>query len=159
MNDIASAAPEKKGNRKVFLVGGLAIVLVVAIATGLYVFMFSGKDAQVEQEKAAIEEIVSPPAYVEIPPLMINLNSTTGTGYLRLRLQLELGSQEDLPLAQAAMPRIVDKLQTYLRQLEADDLRGAAGTQKLQTELLGLVSSVDHHMTIKDILIQEMLVQ
>lgn len=159
MKDIASAAPEKKNNRKVFLVSGLVLVLVVVVAVSLYIFMFSGKGVEADQQKAEIEEVALPPAYVEIPPLMVNLNPSTGTGYLRLRLQLELGSQEDLPLAAVAMPRIVDRLQTYLRQLSADDLRGAAGTQKLQMELLGLVSSIDHHMTVKDILIQEMLIQ
>jgi len=52
------------------------------------------------------------------------------------------------------MPRIVDALQTYLRQLSPDDLRGAAGTQKLQTDLFGVVNVIDHHLPVKDILIQ-----
>lgn len=159
MNDSVPAPAEKKSPRKIYLIGSLAFVLIAVIAACLYLFVFSGNDPEAEQKKAEIEDVVLPPAYVEVPPLMVNLNNASGTRYLRLRLQLELVSQTDVPAVEAAMPRIVDGLQTYLRQLSADDLRGAAGTQRLQTELHGLVSSIDHHLNVKDILIQEMLIQ
>lgn len=158
MDDKNSADRGINKKRNIVIVAGAVVLLAVFVPSVLFFILSGSRKTEDPSSDKTLEEPVLP-AYIEIPPLLINLNSPTGTRYLRLRLQLELESQADVPLAETAKPRIVDALQTYLRQVNAEELRGAAGTQKLQTDLLGLVSSVEHHFTVKHVLIQEMLVQ
>jgi flagellar FliL protein len=150
------AAPEKSGNKKKLIVFVIAGLLFVSVAGGAAYVFLSGQKASPEKVEEK-EEL--PPAYFEIPAMTVNLNSASRARFLRIRILLELESQEVLPAAKTAMPRIIDGLQTYLRQLSPEDLRGGAGTQKLQTELLDVIGKVDHHMIVKDVLIQEMLIQ
>ncbi len=151
------AAQPKSGNKKKLMIIAVAsVLLVAAIGGGAFVFLTGEKEAPVEKEEV-VE--AGPPAFVEIPPMMVNLNSSSGPRYLRLRLLLELENAESVPAAEIVLPRIVDALQTYLRQLNPDELNGSAGPQKLQAELIGVVNSIDHHLPVTGILVQELLVQ
>lgn len=98
-------------------------------------------------------------SFLEIPTMIVNLNTEDGTPrYLRLTVQLELKKPADAPKVEAAMPRVVDQFQTYLRELRVKDLRGSAGIYRLQTELLWRVNQASP-VEIKDVLFQEILIQ
>ena len=98
--------------------------------------------------------------FLEIPTMIVNLNTENGTPrYLRLTVQLELGSAADTEAVQAVIPRVVDQFQTYLRELRVRDLRGSAGIYRLQMELLWRVNQAAAPVEVKDILFQEILIQ
>lgn len=98
--------------------------------------------------------------FLEIPPMIVNLSSEDGTPrYLRLSVQLELESQEDLHAVEGVMPRVIDQFQTYLRELRVKDLRGSAGIYRLQMELLWRVNQAAAPVEVKDVLFQEILIQ
>ncbi|PJB73118.1 MAG: flagellar basal body protein FliL [Alphaproteobacteria bacterium CG_4_9_14_3_um_filter_47_13] len=107
------------------------------------------------------EENVSIDAFfLEIPDMIVNLNADGGeTRYLRLSVQLELGSQVDLLAVEAVMPRVVDQFQTYLRELRVRDLRGSQGIYRLQMELLSRVNAAAYPVEVKDVLFQNILIQ
>ncbi|MCB1562228.1 MAG: flagellar basal body-associated FliL family protein [Alphaproteobacteria bacterium] len=99
-------------------------------------------------------------AFLEIPPIIVNLNTEDGTPrYLRLSVQLELENQDDLHAVEAIMPRVVDQFQTYLRELRVQDLRGSSGMYRIQTELLWRVNRAAAPVEVKDVLFQEFLIQ
>lgn len=99
-------------------------------------------------------------AFLEIPPMIVNLNSEDGTPrYLRLSVQLELYDPYDSAEVQGVMPRVIDQFQTYLRELRVKDLRGSSGIYRLQTELLWRVNQAAAPVKIKDVLFQEILIQ
>ncbi len=99
-------------------------------------------------------------AFLEIPPMIVNLNTQDGTPrYLRLTIQLELEDPSDKDAIQAVMPRVVDQFQTYLRELRDRDLRGSAGVYRLQMELLWRVNQAVAPIEVKDVLFQEILIQ
>lgn len=105
-------------------------------------------------------EAVDGAAFLEIPPMIVNLNTEDGTPrYLRLSVQLELEDQEDLHAVEAIMPRVVDQFQTYLRELRVQDLRGSSGIYRLQMELLWRVNQAAAPVEVKDVLFQEFLIQ
>lgn len=99
-------------------------------------------------------------AFLEIPPMIVNLNTQDGTPrYLRLTVQLELEDPDDKGAVQEVIPRVIDQFQTYLRELRERDLRGSAGVYRLQMELLWRVNQAVAPIEVKDVLFQEILIQ
>lgn len=98
--------------------------------------------------------------FLEIPTMIVNLNSPDGTPrYLRLTVQLEMANASDKTAVEAVIPRVVDQFQTYLRELRVRDLRGSAGIYRLQMELLWRVNQAAYPVEVKDVLFQEILIQ
>ena len=98
--------------------------------------------------------------FLEIPTMIVNLNTDSGTPrYLRLTVQLEMSSYDDVAAVEAVIPRVVDQFQTYLRELRVRDLRGSAGIYRLQMELLWRVNQAAAPVEVKDVLFQEILIQ
>ncbi|HOO52199.1 MAG TPA: flagellar basal body-associated FliL family protein, partial [Alphaproteobacteria bacterium] len=97
--------------------------------------------------------------FMKIPDLIVNLTSTGQPRYLRLSIQLELASEEDMKKVEMVMPRVIDQFQTYLRELRVEDLRGSKGIYRLQMELLARVNAAAYPVEVKDVLFQEILIQ
>jgi len=95
-----------------------------------------------------------------MPEILVNLNAAgRRSSFLKMSISLELESAADVPRIQAVMPRIVDNMQAYLRELRADDLRGSAGLFRLREELLARVNAAAQPAKVNDVLFQEVLVQ
>jgi flagellar FliL protein len=92
--------------------------------------------------------------------MIVNLNSEDGTPrYLRLSVQLEFKTSEDMAAVESVLPRVIDQFQTYLRELRVRDLRGSAGIYRLQMELLARVNQAAYPVEVQDVLFQEILIQ
>jgi flagellar FliL protein len=106
------------------------------------------------------EEETGPSVYYEVPEMLVNLNSSgRKTGYLKISVSLEVGSEEDFTRLDLVLPRIVDDFQVYLRELRIEDLHGSAGLQRLREELFMRVSNAAAPTVVRDVLFREMLVQ
>jgi flagellar FliL protein len=57
------------------------------------------------------------------------------------------------------MPRVQDVIQTYLREMRPDELRGSAGVYRLREELLVRANAAVAPARISDILFTQMLIQ
>jgi flagellar FliL protein len=166
---------EGKSKKKLILLIVAPLLVILGGGAGLY---FSGALdkflAPKAEEHAAAEgehgaepvldahgkPIVAGPAFLAIPDMIVNLSSTDSQPrYLRLKVQLEMGSEADMVAVQAVLPRVVDQFQTYLRELRVKDLRGSAGIYRLQMELLSRVNAAAYPVVVKDVLFQEILIQ
>lgn len=166
-----------KSKKKLILLILAPLLVLVGGGAGLY---FSGAldkmlgkgDAPVEEHSAEgdhgappkLDEngnpIVSGPAFLAIPDMIVNLSSPDAQPrYLRLKVQLELENEADMTAVQAVLPRVVDQFQTYLRELRVKDLKGSAGIYRLQMELLSRVNAAAYPTVVKDVLFQEILIQ
>jgi flagellar FliL protein len=113
-------------------------------------------------ESAAGKEAVrKAPTFVELPEMIANLNAAPGrrSSYVKLRARVELARPEDAALVQAAMPRLLDLFQTYLREMRPDELRGSAGTWRLREELLARANLALAPARVVDVLFTELLMQ
>jgi flagellar FliL protein len=100
------------------------------------------------------------PVFVELPEIVSNLNAPgRRASFVRLRAKLEVSRPEDAAAVQAAMPRLQDMFQTYLREVRPDELRGSAGTHRLREELIARASLAAAPARVTDVLFIEMLVQ
>ncbi|MDE3038173.1 MAG: flagellar basal body-associated FliL family protein [Pseudomonadota bacterium] len=153
------AAP-KKSKKKIIILGVVALVVVLAGGAGAY-FAFFAK----HQEKAAAEldasgKPIEKPVYYTLPEFLINLNAGgKQTSFLKTTVILELSKQEEVPMVEANMPRLLDAINTYLRELRASDLAGSAGIQRLREELMLRANKALSPVKVNDVLFKEIIIQ
>lgn len=101
-----------------------------------------------------------PPVFVELPEMIANLNSNPHRpSYVKVIARLELARPEDADQVKAAMPRLQDLFQTYLREMHPEELRGAAGTYRLREELIARAAVAAAPAQVKNVLFTELLIQ
>jgi flagellar FliL protein len=175
------------GNKKkLLLMVVLPILLVLGGAAAAYftgladplVAMITGESPPAEEQvadAAAVPETAKPaegaapaaPAagdigavFYEMPEMLVNINTAGRTrNFLKIRVSLELTSQDDIARIDNVLPRIVDNFQVYLRELRLEDLQGAAGMYRLREELLNRVNAAVRPSQVKDVLFKDMIVQ
>lgn len=98
--------------------------------------------------------------FMEMPEIIANLNAgPRRNSFIKLRPRLELAKAEDEMAVRAAMPRLLDLFQTYLREMRPEELRGSAGTYRLREELLARGNIAVAPARILDVLFPEIIVQ
>jgi flagellar FliL protein len=160
-------APAKGGSRKKLLILGLPLLLLGATA-GLW---FGGILPPLlgmgpkPMDKAAAEKMVAeakplPPVYVDLPEMVSNLDAgPRKTSYVKVKARLELAKADEVAAAQAAMPRLQDLFETYMREMRPEELRGATGTYRLREELLARANLALDGVHVRDVLFTEIIVQ
>ncbi len=161
----ADAKKAKGGKRKLIL---LAVpLLLAAIGAGLWFTgilpHLLGMDPKPPPAAAAAEKALAeapPPVFVEMPEMIANLNAgARKTSYVKLRARIEVAKQEEVAAVQAAMPRLQDLFQTYLREMRPEELRGSIGTWRLREELIARASLAVAPVKVIDVLFIELLIQ
>ena len=99
------------------------------------------------------------PTFLELPDIVANLNAGRRTAFIKLKARFELSKPEDMAPLQAAMPRIIDLFQSYLREMRPEELRGTAGTYRLREELIARSNIAAHPARVVNVLFTELLVQ
>src|SRR5690348_490677 len=134
--DAAGEAPQPApgGRRKLVLIAAPVVVLLLgagAWMSGLPQHLLGGGKHAQEAGKNG------PPVFVDLPEMVANLDSDPRRPrYVKLRARIEIAHESDTPAVNAAMPRLQDLFQTYLRDMRPEELRGSAGTYRLREELL-----------------------
>lgn len=154
--DTEAATPKKTGKRKLLL--AVPVVLAAlgggAWAAGLIPGLSKAAEAPVQ------EQVHRAPVFMELPEIVANLNAgARRTSFIKLKARLELARAEDQPVVQAAMPRILDLFQTYLREMRPEELRGTASTYRLREELIARTNIAAHPARVVGVLFTELLVQ
>ncbi len=158
----SSASGRRIPGKKLVLFIIVPFLLIVAAGGGIYASGLLDSLLGIEEHDGEImaEEELGPSVYYKMPEMLVNLN-TSGrrTGYLKISISLEVGSEEDFAKLDAVLPRIVDGFQVYLRELRIEDLRGSAGLQRLREELFMRVANAAAPTGVRDVLFREMLIQ
>lgn len=160
--DVIEALPRRKwSGKRMVLVGGIPLLLIL-IGAGLYVSGIFGGHGDAKTEEAAAEAPKAPqgPAiYVDIPEILVNLESSGKQRFLKTSISLEVSDDQSAETVKKVMPRLVDQFQTYLRGLRVEDLHGSGGVYRLRQELLARVAKAAEPATVNDVLFRELLVQ
>ena len=145
--------PKSKLKLILIIVGGVA--LVGGGGGGAYFTFFRHKEAKPEVA------VVKPPAFFDMPEMLVNLSNATGdrTQYLKVKVVLELPDSTMQPQVQNTMPRVMDAFQTYLRELRPSDLEGSAGLYRLKEELTRRVNVAIAPSRVNAVLFKEIVVQ
>jgi flagellar FliL protein len=152
--------PQKAGKGKLILIA-VPVALLLAGA-GLW---FSGILPHLlgmgkHEEKVAEVAKPVPPSYLDVPEMVANLNNNMHKlAYVKLSARVEIPNPADVDLVRAALPRLQDMMQTYLREMRPEELRGSAGTYRLREELLVRANVAVAPARVSDVLFTQMLVQ
>lgn len=165
--DAASAEGEEAegkksgGKKKLILIA--VPVLLLGVGAGLW---FSGilpdllgmkKEDPAAREAAAKPK---PPSFLDLPELVANLNGSPARPvYVKVVARLEIPKQEDVDKVRAVLPRLQDMMQTYLREMRPEELRGSAGTYRLREELIARANVAAAPAKVSDVLFSQMLIQ
>ncbi len=181
--DDAEAAPAKKGGKKKLIVLVALVLLLAGAGAGLWFggilppLLGMGQKADPAAEEAgegqgdgkgdatadgkgAKVDAKPQPVFMDLPEIIANLNAgPRRNSFIKLRPKLELAKMEDEAAVKAAMPRLMDLFQTYLREMRPEELRGSAGTYRLREELLARANIAVAPARIVDVLFPEIIVQ
>jgi flagellar FliL protein len=158
-------APAKGGKNKLLMLAGGGILLVAGVLGGLYFTgMLDGVLGSVVGDSATADQTAGAsadePVFYELPDIVVSLNTgERKSRYLKVRVNLELDTADDVPQIERVMPRIMDRFQVYLRELRIEDINGSAGTFRLREELLKRVTAAAHPVRVNDVLFVEMIIQ
>jgi flagellar FliL protein len=152
--DGAEAAKPKSRLKLILIIIG-AVALLGGGGGGAYFMFFGHKEAKPEVA------VVTPPAFFDMPEVLVNLSNVNGerTQYLKVKIVLELPDSTMRPQVQNTMPRVMDAFQTYLRELRASDLEGSAGLYRLKEELTRRVNVAIAPSRVNAVLFKEIVVQ
>ncbi|MBE7158093.1 MAG: flagellar basal body-associated FliL family protein [Rhodospirillales bacterium] len=152
--------PAKKGGKRKLILLAIPLVLVLAGAGLWFSGILPGLLGMEKHEEHEAEKKVEPPSYVDLPEMVANLN---GAGhkpsYIKVVIRIEVLKSGDLDRVRTLQPRLQDIMQTYLREMRPEELRGSAGTYRLREELLNRVNVAVAPAKVSDVLFTQMLVQ
>ena len=141
-------------------------MLLLGGGGGAYM-MFGGGSAQAEAadghgkaEAAGGHGAEGPAAYVDVPPMVVNLRSPDGAArFLKIHLMLVPGPNGTVDSVTKAIPLLLDAYQPFLRELRPEDLAGSAAVFRIKEELLVRAAQAAGPGVVKDILIQDLVQQ
>ncbi|WP_308910042.1 flagellar basal body-associated FliL family protein [Pseudokordiimonas caeni] len=176
---------KKKVNGKVIVLGVVGLVFLVFAVLGIMSLFGGGEDhpeptdaekAQAELDQMGADHVAGRDAAsaaseaAENEPTKIlfrdldrrtyNLKTDgSGSSFLTVTISLEVDRESFLADLDAKMPRILDELNIYMRELRPEDLDGAAGLFRLKEELLMRINQAVAPTRVKDVLFREFLIQ
>ena len=160
-NEEGGAAPEgaeaaPPNNKFKFIIIAVAVLAILGGGAASWLF-FRGDD----EHHAEAAPPPKPPAFVEVPDMMVNLAGAPGerVQYLRVKIVLEVKEEKQIEAIKPAMPRVTDIFQTYMRELRAADLNGSAGLFRLKEELTRRVNAAVAPVPVSAVLFKEIVVQ
>ena len=151
----------KGGGKKKLMLLLLVLLLLGGAGAGVY---FSGI-LDGDEEKVAEEKDLPPPPpdksiFVDLPDMLVNLNQVGGKpNFLKIRVSLEVAQNADTTALMHFMPRVMDIVQVYVRELRLTDLRTGKGLSALRRVLLTRINKAVDPVEIKTVLFRDMLVQ
>ena len=97
--------------------------------------------------------------FYTLPDMVVNMQTADGKPtFLKLKLTLELPSEDSVDIIEPNRPRLQDMFQSFLRELRPEDLAGSQGSYELRMEILRRVNLVIAPAKINSVLIEEMLI-
>jgi flagellar FliL protein len=159
--DKTPETPAKKPGKGKLILMAVPVVLLLTGAglwfSGILPHLL-GMDKHEEHAEEAAKPVL--PSYIDVPEMIANLNSNSHKpSYVKLVVRIEVPKPEDADKVKAALPRLQDLMQTYLREMRPEELRGSAGTYRLREELLVRANAAVFPAKISDVLFTQMLVQ
>lgn len=163
-NETAEAPPQKGG--KGGLIVGLAIAVVMAGVGFAIPFVFPSLFVDGEEAPVHVkQENDQPPAFVAFDETVVNLNSDRLNRYLRIGITLQVNADdEELVNEQLTIKKAILRswLITHLADISMEDIRGAAGQNRLRREIQDHFNTTlfdDGYDRIRDVLFEEFNVQ
>lgn len=159
MSDAATETTGARGKarRGGFTAIALSVALAGAGACAGYFVSVSGLFPEFGVTQTRNDASAPRTAFVPVDPLIVTIARPGGTAQLRLQLDLEVAAGSEAEVA-ALMPRLLDAINTYLRALDTIDITETTTLVRLRSQLLRRMMLIAGEDVVKDVLIQEFVV-
>ena len=178
--DIVDGLEKKKISGKMIVIGAAALVVVLIIGVVVMSLMGGDEEETVDQVEAQIEQMAQDTAkaneakqleadktpeelkllFIELEEQLYNLNTDgQGSSFLRLKVALEIDRESFKVEIEEKMPRVIDELNVYMREMRPSDLDGGVGIMRLKEELLMRINQSVAPARVKDVLFQDFVIQ
>lgn len=157
-NEPATAEPGARRRRpsKTTLLAAIATTLVLAAVGGGALLWPKAGDADADGPSAS----TASPSYVDAPAMVVNLRSADGRAhFLKLRFVIVASSASKTALITERMPVVIDALQSFLRELRPEDLKGSAAVFRVKEEMMIRAQTALGKGSVAEILIQDLVEQ
>ena len=151
--------------KKILIILIPAIILIGAGVAAVVVFFTGSGDKQpqdydvITQKNADGSGDVTTIFYT-LPELSARLRTSSGVfETIRIKLNLELSSVEDITTINSLMPRINDILIAHLVELTPDEVSGSEGFYALKTELLHRINLMVSPVKVSNLNIKDLNIQ
>lgn len=126
-------------NRKKIMILLLPLLIVIGVSVGIYLARNKNYDSWnidysiVQYDKDAPESVT---AFFDLPEIKTSVKGADRNHDLRLKVNLELSSIDDIKIIEALTPRLNDVILGHLIELGVDEVSGSSGLYWLKEELL-----------------------
>jgi flagellar basal body-associated protein FliL len=133
--------------------------LLALVALAFVGYKLGGYTVEIEHQAVATKNTyASDVAYLSLPRMTMSITSVDGqAGRLRMDISLEVEKKNMLQLEGVA-PVISDRIISYVRKLDVDDMRSTNAVTKLRMDLLREVNSASFPFPVVDIVFRQFLV-
>ena len=153
------------GVKKKILMYLIPAIVLVGIGVGAVAVFFTNVGDKEPQAYDVVKQkdsegIESTTVFYSIPEITANLR--TGSGVfetIRIKLNLELSSVEDINVINSMLPRINDIVLSHLVELTPEEVSGAEGFYALKTELLYRINLVSAPVVVSNLNIKDLSVK
>ncbi|HLI11891.1 MAG TPA: flagellar basal body-associated FliL family protein [Alphaproteobacteria bacterium] len=160
-------APRPAPGRKRAILLALAAALLVATALGVGLAVYWARIelllahfVKPSESRVATGPAAALPLFLDLPDMVVNLTTSSGDIHmLRASIALELASPADAAYLRSLMPRIQDVIETRLRALRPDDLKGTAQYYRLRDELLARVAFAVGPGHVRQVFFKDLIVR
>ena len=154
-SEISEAGSHTRKSKLILILGAAAAMSL--LGGGVW---FSGMLSRPHKPKSIDSIVTTQPVFVETPEMVTNLDAGPHRlSFVKVQCKIEVSHPRDAASLTAVMPRLVDMIQTYLRETRPEELRSDTGTYRLREALLLRASLATSDATIKDVLFEELIVQ
>lgn len=151
---VASRPPARwlvfAARQPVFAAAGALALLAILVAIAVLLFG--------ERQRMAVVDLGGPLIFQPLPDVLSDLQpSQRRAHHIRLSIVVQLPEQS-AKLLTAREVEIVSGLQTRLRELSHEEVAGAAGSERLRLEVLGVVNRVIAPASARTVLFTQLVV-
>jgi flagellar FliL protein len=168
LND-AGAEPIRKGKSKLLIIACVMALIAggggfYAVFSGLLQIPFIGDAGGVGgtasghggagDEHAGMQSSFESGAYVPLDPLIISLGEQSRSKHVKITLTVEVGRGREAEV-EAIKPRVIDILNGFLRAVDEREFELPRSMERLRAQMLRRVKLVTPEGAVRDLLIQE----
>lgn len=151
--------PKKGGKKKLIIIGGSVLLLLIMGGAGVFFSGLLDEMLGIEEEDAGII-ILEGKVFYKLEDITLNLNAEgPKSRFLKLGLTLVLLNEEDIIKIESRIPRIVDNVTAYMRELKPEELAGSANFYRVRENLLVRVQVAVAPVKVTEVLFNSALIQ
>lgn len=134
----------KKSRKLLFILIGLVVFAIIGAAGAFFLLKANtaeGEDGAPE-ESSAVEEHPSPPTFLPLDSMVVNLADAGGNRFAQLGITLQLQDEKTSEDIKVYMPSIRNSILILISQRTSDEMLLIEGKEKLAADIINEISRV-----------------